>query len=69
MSVERKPVGDPEPYHGWRLQARFMGPDLLSYVDDLEMPNFYIDVASALAGGRRYVDAQLKEEAKRRGEV
>jgi len=40
-----------------------MGPDLLAYVDGVEMPGFYLSVEAAHAGGKRYVDAQLKAAA------
>lgn len=64
--LQRKQVGDAERYHGRRLTAHYMGPDLLSQVDGVEMSGFYRDVESALAAGRRYVDAQIKEEEKRK---
>ncbi len=71
MAFTRKQVGDAERYQGRRLMARFAGPDLLAYVDDIELAGFYINVESALQAGRRHVDAEIKEaknkEAKRRG--
>lgn len=67
--LKRRQVGDAERYHGRRLSAHFLGPDLLGYVDDIELSGFYLNVEAALAAGRRYVDDQIKEEAKKRGEV
>jgi hypothetical protein len=65
MALIRKQVGDAERYEGRRLVARFMGPDLLAYVNDVELASFYINVESAIAAGRRYVDDEIKEAAKR----
>jgi len=55
--IVRRQVGVTEQYHGRALVARFMGPDLLAYVDDVELGGFYTDVEAARAAGRRYVDA------------
>lgn len=49
-----------EVYQGRTLQARYMGPDLLSYCNGNEMPGFYIDVEAALRAGRKFVDAEEK---------
>ena len=64
MSLVRPPVGEPETYKGHTLQARFLGPDLLGYVDDVELPNFYASAAAARDAGRRYVDDQIKERGR-----
>jgi hypothetical protein len=64
--LKRRQVGDAERYHGRRLHAAHMGPDLLSYVDDVELGGFYLNVEAALAAGRRYVDGQIKEEKSRK---
>jgi hypothetical protein len=66
-AFERRQVGKPELYHGRKLIARYMGPDLLAYVNDVELGGFYTDVEAARAAGRRHVDAEIKEEAKRSG--
>lgn len=66
MSIQRRQVGSTELYHGRKLTARYLGPDLLAYVDDVELNAFYTDVESARAAGRRHVDAEIKEEEKRR---
>jgi len=63
MSLIRKQVGAAEAYRGSKLTAHYMGPDLLAYVDGVEMPSFYLSVEAAHAGGKRYVDAQLKAAA------
>jgi hypothetical protein len=67
VALIRKQVGDAERYQGRRLVARHMGPDLLAYVNDVELASFYINVESAIAAGRRYVDDEIKEETKRAG--
>jgi hypothetical protein len=64
MSVVRKLVKS-EEFHGRKLEARHMGPDLLGYVDGVELSGFFIDVEAALAGGRRFVEDEEKEAAKR----
>lgn len=66
MAFQRKQVGDAERYHGRRLVARYVGPDMTGHVDDIEIASFYLTVESALASCRRYVDAQIKEERKRK---
>jgi hypothetical protein len=63
--IERKQVGDAERYHGRRIHASYMGPDLIANVNGVELPGFYLTVEAAIAGGRRYVDDQIKEEAKK----
>lgn len=65
MALQRKQVGDAERYHGRRLVARYVGPDLTGHVDDIEIASFYVNVESALTACRRYVDAQRKEEEKK----
>jgi hypothetical protein len=62
MAIERKQVGETETYHGRKLRARFMGPDLLGFVGDMELSGFFLDVEAAHAAGRRHVDAEIKAE-------
>lgn len=64
MTLHRQAVGDPVTYRGHTIQARFMGPDLLSFVDGQEMPGFYVDRQAALKGGERHVDELVKEAEK-----
>lgn len=66
MAIERDVVGKPETYQGRTIEARFCGPDLLCYVDGLEVGNFYLTVEAAKAAGRRYVDQVLDEQVKAR---
>ena len=65
--IKRKQVGDAERYHGRRLHASYLGPDLLANVDDIELPTFFLTVEAALGAARKYVDEQIKEEKKRGG--
>jgi hypothetical protein len=62
MPIERKQVGPTETYHGRELRARYMGPDLLGFVNDMELSGFFLDVEAAHAAGRRHVDAEIKAE-------
>lgn len=67
QSLQRRQVGDAERYHGRRLTAHYMGPDLLAFVDGVELGGFYRDVEAALAAGRRHVDAEIKAQKKQEG--
>jgi hypothetical protein len=71
MSLIRKQVGAAQAYKGSKLTAHYMGPDLLSFVDGVEMPSFYLNVEAARRAGRVYVDAKLKvaAEAKKKDEA
>ena len=69
MSITRKVVGDPERYHGRTITARYMGPDLLGYVNDVELGGFFLDLEAVRAAGRRYVDAEIKAEEERQSKV
>lgn len=60
--MKRKSVGKAEVYHGHRIQPAFMGPDLVCYVDDTELPNFYLDAEAARRAGRQYVDEKRREQ-------
>lgn len=60
MAIERKIVGESE-YRGSKITVRRMGPDLLGYVDGVELSGFFINTAAAIAGGERYIDQQIKE--------
>ena len=65
MPFERKLVGEPAKDRGRTLTARYMGPDLLAYVDDLELAGFYLDAEAAHQAGMRHVDAEEKAKAER----
>jgi hypothetical protein len=56
-------IGAPVMYLGRKIEVRHMGPDLLCFVDGVDMDTFYLDSATAVAGGQRYVDAVVKAEA------
>lgn len=66
MAVQREIVGDVEEYRGRVLAARFMGPDLLGYVDETELSGFFRTAEAARAAGRRYVDEEDKARAEGR---
>lgn len=63
MAVERKIVGEPLQYKGHKIEARYMGPDLLCYVDNQNIGQFYLNVEAVKTAGKRYVD-ELTKEAK-----
>ena len=54
--IESWELLDTEVYKGKMITVPFMGPDLLCYVDWVELPNFHINVESAKAAGRKYID-------------
>lgn len=64
MAVNRKIVGH-EKYQGRELVARYLGPDLLAYVDNVELSGFYLDSKGAMLAGRKHVDAEIKAEKER----
>ncbi len=51
----------------YRIEARFMGPDLLCYVDGQELGSFYLDAPGAIEGGQRYCDLREKDKREGRG--
>ena len=65
--VNRMPVGEPLQYKGHTIEAKFLGPDLLCYVDGAELGSFFVDAESARKGGMRYVDQVEKEKADKAG--
>lgn len=66
MAIERKVVGTPSKYRGKTITVRFMGPDFLGYVNDIELSGFFLSAAAAESAGQRYVNEQLDAEAKRK---
>lgn len=63
MAVAGKPLGRPIKYKDREVLVTFYGPDLLVYVDEQQVGDFWIDVASADAGARRHIDLQEREAA------
>ena len=70
MTLVRKLIVS-EVYEGRTLEVRYMGPDLLGYVTapgekvPVELSGFFLDARAAIAGGKRFVDEQIKEAKKR----
>lgn len=54
-----------EKYEDRTLEVRHMGPDVLGFVNGIELSGFFIDVSAAIAGGQRYVDAEIKVQRER----
>lgn len=61
--IQRKLICS-EDYRGYQIHVKYMGPDLLAYVGEEELPGFYLDSQAALAAGKRYVDDKIREEIK-----
>lgn len=66
--VERKSVGEPYMYRGYKITATHLGPDLLGQIDGQEMSNFYMDLAAVRKAGSRNVDQMIKEKEEKKGE-
>lgn len=65
MTMRRRQVGDTLEYAGRKIRALHLGPDLLCVVNDVELPNFYLNVEAAHRGGRSYVDDENEAAAAR----
>jgi hypothetical protein len=64
MALKRKLIRQ-ETYASRTIEARYMGPDLLCFVDGVELGSFYIDAQAAIDGGERYIEADLKAQRER----
>jgi hypothetical protein len=65
MSKIKRKLIRSEIYQGRTLEARWMGPDLLCFVQGVELGSFYIDAQAAIEGGQRYIDADIKAAQER----
>ena len=65
MTLTRRMIGKPESYLGRKIVIRHMGPDLLCYVNDVELGGFYTDAKAARDAGIRHVDAEVKAQKER----
>ena len=61
MSIERKQIGETLKYRGHEIIAKFLGPDLLCYVDGRELSPFYENLNAVHKAGMQYVD-QIEDE-------
>lgn len=62
MSKIKRKLIRSESYQGRTIEARWMGPDLLCFVQGVELGSFYIDAQAAIEGGQRYIDADIKAQ-------
>lgn len=65
MAVTREQIGQVEEYRGHKIVAHLAGPDLLGYVDDVELSGFYLNTAAVSAAGQRYIDGKIKDQEKK----
>jgi hypothetical protein len=65
MSKIKRKLIRSEAYQGRTIEARWMGPDLLCFVQGVELGSFYIDAQAAIEGGQRYIDADIKAAQER----
>lgn len=63
MPLIRKVVAI-ETYRDHKIEAKFLGPDLLAYVEGEEIAHFYINTRAAIEAGRRHIDYVIKEKEK-----
>ena len=63
MTLQRKLV-DCVTYKKHVIDIKYIGPDLLCYVNEIELPNFFVNIRSAIEAGKRFVNEKLKEEKK-----
>jgi hypothetical protein len=63
MSKIKRKLIRSEAYQGRTIEARWMGPDLLCFVNGTELGSFYIDAQAAIDAGSRYIDADIKAAA------
>ena len=59
--LTRKQIGKALSYKGHKIVVRHLGPDLLCYVDNVELNAFYETTENARNAGKRYVD-QVENE-------
>lgn len=59
--IKRKLIAT-DVYEGRCVEVRYMGPDLLAYVEDIELSGFYLNTQGAFEAAKRHIDAQIKEE-------
>lgn len=62
MAINRKKVGETVSYKGHKITVRYLGPDLLCYVGETELPNFYTGAEAARKAGMRHIDHIEKEK-------
>jgi hypothetical protein len=67
VTVARPIVGTPEKYRGRVLSVRLMGPDYLSYVDEIELSGFFISPGAAASAGQKYVNDEIEAKEKAKG--
>ena len=64
MTVKRQQVGAVEHYRGHAIRMTLLGPDLLCYVDGVELQPFYETVRAARAAAEHYIDQVEEEKSK-----
>ena len=62
MSIQRQQIGADQYVRGHLVQLRYLGPDLLCYVDNTELNAFYETVPAAMAGAERYIDLMERND-------
>lgn len=58
--VVRPQIGKTLRYRNSLIRIFHIGPDLISEVDNIELPNFYIDAEAARRAGKRHIDDMWK---------
>lgn len=66
MNIQRPMIGLPTQYSGRKITVRYMGPDFLGYVDEVELAGFFITPAAAESAAQRYINDEI-EAARKKG--
>jgi hypothetical protein len=61
MAIERKLIGRIN-HKGHVIEARFMGPDLIGYIDGMEMGNFYLDAQAVYKVAINQIDEEERKK-------
>jgi len=62
--MKREVVGDVIKHSGHVLHVEFMGPDYLSFVDGMQIGQFWLSPKAAIKGAINYVDMLELENKK-----
>lgn len=63
MAIERKLV-DSIDYKGHKIECRLLQPDLLGYIDGVEMPHMYQTTKAIFDLAKKQIDETEKEKQK-----
>lgn len=68
-AIAGKQLGSTTSYRGHTIAISYYGPDLLAYVDEQQVGDFWVDVASAERGAKAYIDRVEDQKAKEKAKA